>query len=279
MERKTIIIDDTYLIEYVVIGDGSKDLFCYHGFGETGVDMKMIAHLLADKDYRIIAPNFFFHGKSKFPKHRIAQNNISTEELATISLSFMQAVSPENKSYKIFGYSLGGKIALSLLEYNCNKIEIAILAAADGLIAYWWYLWFSNWKFAQRVFKCFIINPNFYFTATNFLMFLRILPKKSGKFSQDQMSDKENRIRIYKTWMALKKVHPKANTIGKNVQTNNTTVHFIMGKYDKVIPLRNLKRFLKRSSLKQHSHQHIILSGHNLHKHGRLEKTVQSILN
>ena len=278
MERKTVIIDNTYLIEYVIFGNGSKDLFCYHGFGETGADMKMIAHLLADKDYRIIAPNFFFHGKSKFPKNRIEQNNISSEELASIYLAFMQEVSPTKEGYQIFGYSLGGKVALSLLEHHCSKIETAILAAADGLIAYWWYLWFSHWKFAQRVFRYFILNPNFYFTATDFLMFVRILPKKSGKFSQDQMRDKTNRIRIYKTWLTLKKVHPVPRTIGANIKENNTTLHFIMGKHDRVIPLRNLIKFLKKSGLKDNCKQHILPSGHNLHKHGRLEKTVQNIL-
>lgn len=278
MERNSVNIGEAYSIEYFVYGQGSKDIFCFHGFGESGKDMKMIAHLLKDKDYRVIAPNFFFHGESAYPENRIDKNPISSKELGSLILDFMDLVSPNQKQHLVFGYSLGGKVVLSLLENYSPNIKQAILAAPDGLIAYWWYVWFSHWRFAQRVFKWFIINPWFYFKATNVMMCLYLLPKKAGTFSQNQMRDKENRIRIYNTWMSLKKVHPKANTIGKAVKEDAIKLDIIMGKYDRVIPLRNANRFLKKAKLNQDATLHILESGHNLHRHGRLEKTIAKLL-
>ena len=64
---------------------------------------------------------------------------------------------------------------------------------------------------------------------------------------------------IYNVWTFLRKIDPKMKNLGGALTGNGITVDLFMGKHDRVIPVKNVKRLKKFfPELKVH----IIDSGH-----------------
>ena len=110
-------------------------LVALHGFGRTCEDFAILEPSLGTI-YTIYAFDLHFHGKSPSYPHR-AETPFTPHEIAV----FFSAFAEEKKvaKFSILGYSLGGRIALNLVEQCPDRIERTFLAAPDGLKTKPWY--------------------------------------------------------------------------------------------------------------------------------------------
>ena len=111
-------------IHYRKSGKGQHLVVCFHGFGEFAKTFDPIAASLTD--HTLIAIDLPFHGETIWREGL----ECSIEEMLEII-----RLCPEigEKPYGLMGYSMGGRIVLSIYEAIPDKISYIVLIAPDGL--------------------------------------------------------------------------------------------------------------------------------------------------
>src|SRR5260370_41963530 len=100
------------LWEYEVFGNGSEILLAFHGFANHPSDFKVFEPALGTK-FKIISFHLPYHGP--VPSDLSGKEiSYSKEDLKQLFKKFFALNSIKN--FSLMGYSLGGKIALQLME-------------------------------------------------------------------------------------------------------------------------------------------------------------------
>ena len=134
--EKEIFSKNNLALEYLTFGKGSNIILAFHGFGRKAEDFLLFEKILEEK-YTVISFNFFHHGNSSYPNDRIEKNTLSVEELNDFFEYFLKEKNISR--FSLMGYSMGGKICLSLLEKFANRIDDIFLFAPDGIKINFWY--------------------------------------------------------------------------------------------------------------------------------------------
>ncbi len=221
-------------------------------------------------NYTIIAPDFFFHNENNLAATHAEWWGFSKNQLAEILFAFVQNF----KNIKaVVGYSLGGKLALTLLEIIKNNPVPTVLVAPDGLVIHHWYKWVSQVPVLRKIYLHLIENPKIFFSFINLAKRLGLMHEKQHRFLTWQMGEKANREKIYWVWMLLRRVDPDYLLLKEQDLSH---LHLFMGKYDKIIPLKYARKFCKDTDFSQ-SKVHIIKNGHDFMKATALSEVSQLI--
>src|SRR5476651_1750728 len=107
------------LIHFNRLGNGDEILFAFHGYGEDADSFNMLEALIG-KDFTIIAIDFPFHGKTEWKEELL----LTVDDLIII----LYLISPsKNQPITLFGFSMGGRVSLQLLQTIPDKIKKLIL--------------------------------------------------------------------------------------------------------------------------------------------------------
>ena len=260
-------------IHYTKFGTGSTPLFAFHGFGRTGQDFELFKPYLKEK-YTVYAFDLFLHGKSPFPENRIEENPVSETELKQLFDSFTQH--QNITQFSLMGYSLGGKIALSLLQLFPNRIKEVYLLAPDGIVLNRWYNFTSRTIIGRVIYRHITEKPNGYFTLLNVLKQVGFIREKMHTFLLENMKTKEKRQLVYDIWLTFSLIKPNIEKIQEIIKHNNITCHLFFGKHDNIIKPKIGKDFAKQ--LPNHATLHLIDCGHVLIRE-RTGKIIQQLIN
>jgi pimeloyl-ACP methyl ester carboxylesterase len=172
----------------------------------------------------------------------------------------------------LIGFSLGGRIALGLLQYLPEKTGKLILMAPDGLKVNFWY-WLSTQTWLGNKFFAFTMKrPGWFFLLLRLFNALRLVNASIFKFVNYYIGDKEVRRLLYQRWTTLRKIKPDLALIKSTIRKNNINSHLIYGVHDRIILSSVGEKFKK--GIEDHCTVTIIQSGHQvLH-----EKHVNEIL-
>ncbi len=240
-------------LHYAKAGDGPRPLLIFHGFGQDNQVFAQWVNALA-KDYRLYVFDLYFHGQSTWP----ARQPLEKSDWQKILNQFFQL---ENISgFEVAGFSLGGKFALATLEAFSEKVKKVILLAPDGISTSIWYS-LATYPIAIRLlFKSMVLRPGRYHSFVKFLRMLRLVNKGLLRFAESQMDTEEKRRRVYYSWVYFRHLKFDLDKIAAMLNKNQIPVLMVVGKFDKVIPAKNMARLLKRIHHKQFE---VIESGHN----------------
>lgn len=257
-----------FILHYIEFGEGKEVLFAFPGFGHQPDDFYLLEDTFGKK-YRIFAFSHFHHGKSEYPEKRIQAHQIKPHELNEI----FQAFASEKKinKYALLGYSLGGKIALSILQYLPEKVSALYLFAPDGIKKNIWYNLVSSTFFGRLIYKGIIYVPLPFHLLIRTLHKTKLLSTRLYKFVYNQTDTFEKRMQVFKVWLTYKRIYPNIELVQQAIAKHKILTHIFFGRYDKVIPPEIGKNFI--SKIKQNAHMHIIYVGHNL----ICEKTIHYI--
>src|SRR3954447_11643906 len=125
MEAKEQIISyKKSFINVYFFGQGNKKLFCFHGYGEDGSSFVFLKKSLGS-EYILIAMDLPFHGKTEWNEGLL----ISAEDLINIISEIIAQINTSEKKdkFSLLGFSLGGRVALHLLQTIPSQIERAVL--------------------------------------------------------------------------------------------------------------------------------------------------------
>ena len=130
-------------INYCRFGNGDKTLFCFHGYGESSDSFLFLENYLG-KEYTIIAIDFPLHGKTDWKQQIFLPDDL---------INIIELLKPSKQKISILAYSMGGRMALHLLQTIPQSIENIGLIAPDGLHLNFWYWLGTQTKMGNNLFK------------------------------------------------------------------------------------------------------------------------------
>lgn len=252
-------------IAYYRFGSGPEIALCFHGYGEDA----SVYHFLekhAGNQYTFYSIDLPFHGKTEW--------NEVLEFTPIDPLKIVEAIIGADSSLRItlIGFSLGGRMILSLYQQMSDKIKRVVLLAPDGLkVNFWYWLSTQTW-IGNKLFAFTMKHPGWFFGFLKFLNALRLVNVSIFKFVNFYIGNKEARKLLYQRWTSLRKIKPHLHTIRLLIKMQNTPVRLIYGKHDRIILSSVGEKF--RKGIEGQATLSVINSGHQvLH-----EKHVKEIL-
>ena len=220
----------------------SKTLLCFHGYSETAESFYFLENFL--EEYTMIAVDLPFHGKTRWNEGL----DFSGEDLQNIIISIFDAIGLANQANRkttILGYSLGGRVALSLFQQAPHRYEKIILLAPDGLKVNFWYWLSTQTFFGNRFFKFTMKHPGWFFLFLRMLNKTRVVNQSIFKFTNYYINDKTIRTQLYQRWTCMRKLKPDIKKIKKLIQKNKVPVRLLYGEYDRIILPERGEKFRK----------------------------------
>ncbi|WP_143308127.1 alpha/beta fold hydrolase [Chitinophaga vietnamensis] len=217
-------------------GTGDQLLICLHGFGETAMHFQPLTATLGDT-FTIVALDMPLHGGTQWNEGRAFEK----EDLAAVIRMVLQQQGKER--YSLLGYSMGGRLALCLVEKMAPQINHLILAAADGLRNNPWHMFVTQTGVGNKIFKYNTHHPQLFFALLNGWRKLGLLNQSVYKFALHRMDQPEKRIQVYEIWTLMRRMMPDKRYCKQLLSRYNIATLLIFGKYDRVIPPVLGKRF------------------------------------
>ena len=251
-------------MQYATWGTGKYVLLAFHGFSRSHRDFVSFTKNL-DSDFTVYAFNLFFHEDSSIGNREPDKDPLRPEELKTYFEEFLKFIKTDK--VWLMGYSLGGRISLKLTEIMPDKIGGLYLFAPDGLVVNSWYAILSFTAPGRALFRFFIRQNAFFLKMLDLIYKIGLISKKRKTFVLAHVKTPEMQWQVYHVWTFLRKIDPKMPFLGRTLLTsresagtaNGITVDMYMGKYDRIIPIKNARRLKKFfPELKVH----IVESGH-----------------
>jgi pimeloyl-ACP methyl ester carboxylesterase len=254
-------------IHYLRIGDGAEWLFCFHGYGETAESFELLEPALG-KRFTIIAIDFPFHGKTNWQEGLL----FTPQDLLAIT----EQLRPKEKTMQLLGYSMGGRIAMQLLQLTPKEITKLVLVAPDGLHKNKWQWIATRTKIGNRLFHYFMLHPGVVLGLMDAGAKLGLYSRSLHKFVHYYLDDAEQRLTLYRRWTTMRKFRPDKDLLRSIILENKIPVQLLFGKYDHVILSKHGFSFAKNSDGLVQVKE--IEAGHQLLKEKHLLEVVNLVL-
>ncbi|MBI1767476.1 MAG: alpha/beta hydrolase [Bacteroidetes bacterium] len=238
---------------YYKYGVGQKAILLFHGFGQDHTAFSSWIEVLKN-DYTVYSFDLFFHGESVW----VSPNALAKEDWKNIIELFLQK--EKINHFELAGFSMGGKFVLSTLESFPDRIKKIALVAPDGIKVNFWYR-LATYPFLMRaLFESFVSKPKVFFTLARILESLGLINKYLLRFVMVQMDTEEKRKRVYCTWIIFSCLKFDMKLVAKLLNEKVIPLKIFVGKFDKVIPEKDMQRLLKYVPLGK---LEILETGHN----------------
>jgi pimeloyl-ACP methyl ester carboxylesterase len=218
---------------YGQYGSGPKSLLVFHGFGQDHSIALPLASSIQEQ-YTVYSFDLPYHGNSKWS----ASQQLVTKEIIT-KIFEKWLYDCQITEFSVFGYSMGGKFAISLAESFPEKVKNLILVAPDGIFKSHWYRLATSWPI-KFLFHQIIDRPGAFFLITKVIRMTRLVPEKLVQFGESQMAKKELRSMVYYTWINFQQLFIDRKVLKKSISTGDLQATLILGKLDRLINPKKL---------------------------------------
>ncbi|MGK7390414.1 MAG: alpha/beta fold hydrolase [Candidatus Cyclobacteriaceae bacterium M2_1C_046] len=224
---------------YEKSGDKKQVMLLFHGFGQSHQDMKPLVDQLLHS-YTCYNFDLFFHGKSTGPEEKA----LELEDWNEIMRKLFKKEQIEEVN--LTGFSLGAKYVLAILMAFPEKINNLFFLAPDGIKTNIWYNMATYPHFLRKLFKSTIRHPQRFYILIRPLRKLGLISKSLSKFVEMQMSTPDQRVRVYRSWVGIRRIKFKTKKILKVLNKEQLPTTIILGNRDSVIPVKPFKKFCNR---------------------------------
>ncbi|CAL1520819.1 alpha/beta hydrolase [Chitinophaga sp. MM2321] len=210
-------------------GSGEQLLICLHGFGESAAHFSPLTEGLGDQ-FTIIALDMPLHGKTDWQENRVFEK----DDLVAVVMRVLHRY--EKERFSLLGYSMGGRLALCLVEKMPTRIDHLIMLAADGLKNNPWHMFVTQTGIGNKLFKYNTFHPQLFFTLLHLWRRLGLLNQSIYKFALHRMDQPEKRELVYNVWTIMRKMMPDKKRCKQLLSGYHVLTLLVFGKYDRVIP-------------------------------------------
>ena len=224
-------------IHYLKAGDGSKLLVAIHGYGN---DASMFLPLRAflNEEYTLVCIDLPHHGESFWDENTL----FSMEDMRLLLDELMK----ENgvKKISLLGYSMGGRVCLSLLENMPEVMEHCVLVASDGLVFNLFYFFATHTSLGKVLLQRFVNHPQNYIRLIKWLRKRKWLDVARFTFMMNYVNSKEERAFLNKVWPSMSLFIPyNKKKIERIVMKHHISITIFSGDYDRIIPPKHALKF------------------------------------
>ncbi|KAF0239410.1 MAG: alpha/beta hydrolase fold [Chitinophagaceae bacterium] len=222
-------------IHYMRFGTGERLVFCFHGYGELASSFAVFEPYLGN-EFTLIAIEAPFHGKTDWQGELL----LKPSDLITV----MKEIAGDNhQAWILFGYSMGGRMAMKIMELIPEQIEQLILVAPDGLHKNKWQWFTSNTYLGNQLFKYTMKNPSWILGSLKVTEQLNLMNMSIQKFIHYYLDDAQQRAELYKIWTTNRKFRPHLGRLKKLIAKHQVRMVLIFGKHDRIILTKRGTRF------------------------------------
>lgn len=244
-----------HTISYQVFGKGPRLLFCLHGYGESGLEFAALGEQLGN-EYTLVCPDLPLHGKTRWTDESFEVDDLYSLLMALAADTTLSAYTTPGTTapgpgttpagrFSIAGYSMGGRLALSLAEKYPAELAELILIAPDGLKINFWYWLTTQTNSGNRLFRKTMQRPEWLFRAMETARSLRLLNQSIYKFTHRFLDDPRQREDLYARWTFFRHFRPNKKHLQHLIRINRLRTLLFFGKFDRIITGRLGTRFAK----------------------------------
>jgi len=244
-------------IAYRTFGHGPVHAIGFHGYGGSTNDFAPFARPLAEH-CTIHAFDIWFNGASIWPPDRPVSDPLEPEELTELIRAYSDAHGIDRALY--MGFSLGGRMAMSLMERLPERSRGMLLLAPDGLVRNPWYRALSRYGWGRALYRSFQEKPGAWFRTVDTLHRMKLVTTKRHSFLRFHTEDQGKRQLVHDVWLSLRLLEPDLRTVVRNLRQQDLHAHLYMGRYDSVIKLPWGQRFQRLAP--DHIHLTVLETGH-----------------
>jgi pimeloyl-ACP methyl ester carboxylesterase len=242
------------LISYYRFGNGPVPVLCFHGYGEDASSFRFLEDT-STQQFSFHAIELPFHGNTVWNDGL----NFTVFDLEEI---IKQLRLPTDAKPILMGYSLGGRVALTLYQQSPGSYSKLILIAPDGLLMNPWY-WLSTQTFlGNRLFRFTMHHPGWFFFVIKMMNRTGQVNASVFKFVNAYIGNPDLRFALYSRWTVLRKLRPDLKKIRSLIREHQIPVNLIYGKYDRIIlPVRGEKF---RKGIEEYCSIKVLNGGHQI---------------
>lgn len=220
-------------------GRGDKLLLCFHGYGESAATFAFLAEALGN-EFTILAIDLPYHGGTDW-KETLP---LTVDQLISI-IETLLADAPPDTPWYLMGYSMGGRVALSLLEAIPEKTTRLILIAPDGLRMNPWYWLATQTAPGRLLFRWTVLHPGWFLFILRAGNALKLVNPSVYKFVANYIGNEKIRRELYTRWTTLRRFRPRISTIKTIVRRRQLPVRILYGRFDRIIRVERGEQFQK----------------------------------
>lgn len=272
MEQRQLLYKHSR-INYFRLGNGPRTAICFHGYGEKA-EMFGFFEKYAGDQFTFISLDLPFHGLTDWQEGL----DFTPGDLLQITDSILEQEKyhPGTRELVLMGFSLGGRMALSLYQLFPERIEKLLLMAPDGLKVNGWYWLATQTRIGNRFFGYTMKRPQWFFGLLKILNSLHLVNTSIFKFVRFYIGDTAARDLLYKRWTAFRKLKPDLEKVKSYILLHQTKVRLVYGRHDRIILPVVGDKF--RSGIEDHCTIAIIHSGHQVLHEKHADELLQVLM-
>jgi len=255
-------------LHYYSWGSGKKLLLAFHGYGNSAGIFEPFVEPLCH-EFTILSFDLPHHGLSRW------QGAAPLPVAAFVE--GIQALMAEHgvQQASLMGYSMGGRVCMSLLVQAPALADKLLLLAPDGLTAGGMYRFLTRTVAGRWVFRSLIERPAGYIGVLKLLRRWKLIKPSLYEFAMFYIEDRNMRLTLAKRWPSVSAFLPRRAQVRATIRKYNTPVFIFMGRHDKIIPPQLAFRFQK--GLKT-VHVQVLERGHRIFDLSNAALIAQSLL-
>lgn len=250
---------------YYEYGSGEQVMLAFHGFGMRGNQFRVLEEALGKK-FKIYSFDLFFHGETKIQdsSRNVVKRSIDKSLFAKEILRFLKSVHPSVDQFALLSYSIGSKLALTLVNEIPEKISEAFFVAPDGIEPNQLLETGAKNRLLNYIFWRLVYNPKTVMFSLNTLQKLKYIDASLHDILEKEFVTEETRLASYNTITYFSKLSLNKENIKSKLNQYQIKTYFYFGKKDGLFPPKIGKRFCKGLN---NSSLHIIDDGHDIVNH------------
>ena len=250
-------------IHYRRWGTGPRLVFAFHGYGESAAAFTFLGEAIG-VDFTLVAIDLPFHGQTEWNDGLF----FDPVDLLFVLQGIEAALaSTQPASYLpgwwLLGYSMGGRIALQLLQDSPQLVDKLVLLAPDGLKLNPWYWLATQTRPGNILFRATMRRPGWLFLLLRLGNWLKLVNPSVYKFTVQYINDDRVRQELYTRWTTMRRFRPRLAVIAAIIRERQLPVRLVYGSYDRIIRWESAEKFRKRG-IAATCHLTLLSTGHQL---------------
>lgn len=227
-------------IHYLRYGRGDKVLLAMHGYGDHANLFSILKRSL-EAHYTIYAIDLPWHGRTQWQADGFTPQDI----VAIIDILLQKA---KVNQFSLMGFSMGGRLVLSVLPHFSQQIERLFLVAPEGLSKRRLYgidllpKWFRNW--VKGLFK----SPEWFFRLLRFVRRIGLIREFEYEFMFRHFHRNDRRKRLLDTWVSLADFKLNKSIILAEINNHSIPTFLYFGNKDRIVPPKSGVQFAKNNN-------------------------------
>jgi pimeloyl-ACP methyl ester carboxylesterase len=216
-------------LHYLRMGEGKRLLIAFHGYGnEAGIFAPFKKNL--EKDFTLFSIDLPHHGKSKW------SDNVPLRKKDLITLVAALKNEMNVEKFSLLGYSIGGRVCLTIMALLPRLTEKVLLIAPDGLKFNPLYFFVTKTFTGRRFFKNVLTKTHKYLKIIDWLKEKKLLNSYRHQFVMHYVESESSRRFLLNVWPALSELVPTSKKLKAVIEKYKMPVYIFMGNQDRIIP-------------------------------------------